>query len=44
MSKIRSFVNNPYQEKPYILFEKPLQSDIIDPELYTASQQNAVMN
>lgn len=44
MSKIRSFVNNPYQENTYILFDETHECVIIDPGMYTASEQNTVVN
>jgi glyoxylase-like metal-dependent hydrolase (beta-lactamase superfamily II) len=44
MSKLRSFVNNPYQENTYILFDETRECAIIDPGMYTAAEQNAVTN
>jgi hydroxyacylglutathione hydrolase len=44
MSKIRSFVNNPYQENTYILYDETGECAIIDPGMYTAAEQNAVVN
>jgi hypothetical protein len=44
MAKLRSFVNNPYQENTYILFDDTRECVIIDPGMYTASEQNAVVN
>jgi glyoxylase-like metal-dependent hydrolase (beta-lactamase superfamily II) len=44
MAKIRSFINNPYQENTYILFDETRECAIIDPGMYTASEQNAVVN
>jgi len=44
MSKIRSFENNPYQENTYILFDDTRECAIIDPGMYTATEQNAVVN
>ncbi|MDB5133672.1 MAG: fold metallo-hydrolase [Mucilaginibacter sp.] len=41
---IKSFVNNPYQENTYILFDETGECAIIDPGMYTASEQNAVIN
>ena len=43
MSRIRSFVNNPYQENTYILYDDTKQCAIIDPGMYTAAEQNAVV-
>ncbi|HVS93164.1 MAG TPA: MBL fold metallo-hydrolase [Mucilaginibacter sp.] len=44
MAKLRSFVNNPYQENTYLLFDETRECAIIDPGMYTASEQNAVIN
>lgn len=44
MAKLRSFVNNPFQENTYILFDETHECIIIDPGMYTASEQNAVVN
>jgi len=44
MSKIRSFANNPYQENTYILYDETGECAIIDPGMYTAAEQNAVVN
>ena len=44
MAKIHSFINNPYQENTYILFDNTRECVIIDPGMYTASEQNAVVN
>lgn len=44
MAKLRSFVNNPYQENTYILFDETKECAIIDPGMYTATEQNAVVN
>jgi hydroxyacylglutathione hydrolase len=44
MTKIRSFINNPYQENTYILFDETRECAIIDPGMYTAAEQNAVVN
>lgn len=44
MAKIQSFVNNPYQENTYVLFDETHECVIIDPGMYTASEQNAVVN
>ncbi len=44
MSKIRSFVNNPFQENTYILFDETGECAIIDPGMYNASEQNVVVN
>jgi hydroxyacylglutathione hydrolase len=44
MAKVQSFVNNPYQENTYILFDESGQCAIIDPGMYTAAEQNAVVS
>jgi hydroxyacylglutathione hydrolase len=44
MSQIISFVNNPYQENTYILYDETGECAIIDPGMYTASEQNVVVN
>ena len=41
---IQSFVNNPYQENTYILYDNTGECAIIDPGMYTAQEQNAVVN
>ncbi len=42
MLHIKSFVNNPYQENTYVLFDDSLECAIIDPGMYTAEEQNKV--
>jgi hydroxyacylglutathione hydrolase len=44
MASIQSFVNNPYQENTYILYDDSLECVIIDPGMYTATEQNTVVN
>ena len=44
MANVQSFVNNPYQENTYILFDETGECVIIDPGMETASEQNAVVN
>jgi hydroxyacylglutathione hydrolase len=44
MSKIIAFENNPYQENTYILFDQSGECAIIDPGMYNAAEQNAVVN
>ncbi len=44
MAKVQSFVNNPYQENTYILYDESGECAIIDPGMETASEQNAVVN
>jgi hydroxyacylglutathione hydrolase len=42
MANVQSFVNNPYQENTYLLFDETGECAIIDPGMYTAAEQNAV--
>lgn len=44
MSKVKSFENNPYQENTYILYDESGECAVIDPGMYTAAEQNAVVN
>ncbi|WP_428328356.1 MBL fold metallo-hydrolase [Mucilaginibacter sp.] len=44
MANVQSFVNNPYQENTYILFDETGECVIIDPGMYTAPEQNAVVH
>jgi hydroxyacylglutathione hydrolase len=44
MANIQSFVNNPYQENTYILYDETGECVIIDPGMETAREQNAVVN
>jgi len=44
INMIRSFINNPYQENTYILFDETRECAIIDPGMYTSVEQNAVVN
>jgi glyoxylase-like metal-dependent hydrolase (beta-lactamase superfamily II) len=41
---IKAFENNPYQENTYILYDETGECAIIDPGMYTAAEQNAVVN
>jgi hydroxyacylglutathione hydrolase len=41
---LRSFVNNPYQENTIILFDETRECVIIDPGMYSAAEQNVVVN
>ncbi|TFF36506.1 MBL fold metallo-hydrolase [Mucilaginibacter psychrotolerans] len=43
MANVQSFVNNPYQENTYILFDDSKECVIIDPGMYTAAEQNTVV-
>jgi hydroxyacylglutathione hydrolase len=44
MAKVISFVNNPYQENTYILYDETGDCVIIDPGMYTATEQNVLVN
>jgi glyoxylase-like metal-dependent hydrolase (beta-lactamase superfamily II) len=44
MPSIKTFTNNPYQENTYILYDESQQCVIIDPGMYTGTEQNAVVN
>lgn len=44
MIDLKVFVNNPYQENTYILSDDTKDCVIIDPGMYTAVEQNAVVN
>jgi len=44
MANIQSFVNNPYQENTYILYDETGECAIIDPGMDTGREQNAVVN
>ncbi|MDA9555410.1 MBL fold metallo-hydrolase [Pelobium sp.] len=44
MMKLQTFVNNPYQENTYIISDESGVCAIIDPGMYTAAEQNAVVN
>lgn len=44
MLHIKSFVNNPYQENTYLLFDDTLECVIIDAGMYTAEEQNKVVD
>nr|WP_067059931.1 MBL fold metallo-hydrolase [Mucilaginibacter sp. L294] len=43
MATVQSFVNNPYQENTYLLFDETDECAIIDPGMYTAAEQNTVV-
>jgi hydroxyacylglutathione hydrolase len=43
MATVQSFVNNPYQENTYLLFDETGECAIIDPGMYTATEQNTVV-
>ncbi|OJW12616.1 MBL fold metallo-hydrolase [Mucilaginibacter sp. 44-25] len=44
MAKLQSFVNNPYQENTYIIYDETGECAIIDPGMYTRPEQDAVVN
>jgi hydroxyacylglutathione hydrolase len=44
MAKVISFENNPYQENTYVLYDETGECAIIDPGMYTATEQNVVVN
>ena len=44
MAKVESFLNNPYQENTYILYDETGECAIIDPGMETGAEQNAVVN
>ncbi|MEN0055607.1 MAG: MBL fold metallo-hydrolase [Mucilaginibacter sp.] len=44
MANVKAFVNNPYQENTYIVYDQTGECVIIDPGMYTAPEQNAVTN
>lgn len=44
MAKVKVFVNNPYQENTYILYDASGECVIIDPGMYTRPEQDAVVN
>ena len=41
---LKAFINNPYQENTYLVFDETKDCAIIDPGMYTATEQNAVVN
>lgn len=43
MATVQSFVNNPYQENTYLLYDETGECVIIDPGMYSAAEQNAVV-
>jgi len=44
MAKVQSFLNNPYQENTYVLYDETGECAIIDPGMETGWEQNAVVN
>jgi len=44
MAQVKVFENNPFQENTYILYDETGDCAIIDPGMYTATEQNAVIN
>jgi hydroxyacylglutathione hydrolase len=43
MANVQSFVNNPYQENTYILYDASSECVIIDPGMYNSTEQNTVV-
>ncbi|MEO5912330.1 MAG: MBL fold metallo-hydrolase [Pelobium sp.] len=43
MMDLKVFVNNPYQENTYVVYDESGDCAIIDPGMYNASEQNAVV-
>lgn len=44
MLQLQVFPNNPFQENTYVVFDDNGDCAIIDPGMYTAAEQNAVVN
>jgi len=44
MLQVQVFTNNPYQENTHLVYDETGNCAIIDPGMYTASEQNAVVN
>jgi len=44
MLQVKVFPNNPYQENTHLVYDENGQCAIIDPGMYSASEQNAVVN
>lgn len=44
MSQVKIFPNNPFEENTYVLYDETGECAIIDPGMYTASEQNVVVN
>jgi len=44
MAKVKLFVNNPLQENTCLLYDESGECVIIDPGMYTATEQNVVVN
>jgi hydroxyacylglutathione hydrolase len=44
MLQVQAFPNNPFQENTYIVYQEGGDCAIIDPGMYTAAEQNAVVN
>lgn len=40
---LKAFINNPYQENTYIVYDETGDCAIIDPGMYNAAEQNAVV-
>ena len=44
MIEVKSFVCNPYQENTYLLYDETKECVIIDPGMYTGTEQNAILS
>ncbi len=44
MAQLKAFPNNPYHENTYLLYDETGECAIIDPGMYTAAEQNAVVS
>ena len=44
MATLQAFPNNPYQENTYLVYDETGECAIIDPGMYTAAEQNTVVN
>jgi hydroxyacylglutathione hydrolase len=44
MASVKYFTNNPFEENTYIVYDETKECAIIDPGMYTASEQNVVVN
>ena len=43
MLQVKAFVNNPYQENTYLVYNQQGDCAIIDPGMYTAAEENTVV-
>ncbi|HEY0245247.1 MAG TPA: MBL fold metallo-hydrolase [Mucilaginibacter sp.] len=44
MTQVKAFENNPFHENTYLLYDETGACAIIDPGMYTATEQNVVVN